>query len=71
MGFENLEEIKIMGYSTGIELSKRGNRGEVTLEQAIAKTYIVKASGKRSQHIALPSSLFGKRVKLVLVGGEE
>lgn len=59
-----------MSYSTDCELSKRNNKGGLTLEQALDRTYIVKASGDYSQHIILPKILFGKRVKIVLVEDE-
>jgi hypothetical protein len=54
-----------MSYSTGIELSKKGKRS--TLKDALAKTYLVKATGRYSSGITLPGVLEGKRIKLILV----
>lgn len=54
-----------MSYTTGIELKKRKLRG-IPLNEALSRTYIVKA-GSTSGQLHLPKCLVGKRIKLVLV----
>lgn len=50
-----------MSYTTGFELRKRGINGKYTLEQALNRVYLGRAT------INLPKCLWGKKIKVILV----